>query len=118
MRVIKLSCATNVSKYYDIITIDTDDNPTFYYKPKVDPSKIGYIILNEAIIKADNPHIIVDKNTVKIILCELDQDHIIEINGLSSDNNLVDVVIGIRYIDHEKKHIAVTLTISRWSNTI
>ena len=47
-----------ISRYYDTITIDTDDNPTYYYKPKVVPSKISNFVLNGVIIKADkNPYL-------------------------------------------------------------
>lgn len=101
--------AINTDKYYDIITTGTEDNPTFYYKPKTSPNTIKYIMINGAVIQADNPHIIVDKNTVKIMPYELNQEHVIEIDGIYTTNVLANVSIRIEDVFVFKRRIVSTI---------
>lgn len=114
MIVVKVNTTININKYYDMIITGTEDNPTYYYKPKTYPLKINNIILNGVVIKADNPHIIINKNNIKIAPYELDQEHIIEIDGLGSSNSIVDVFINIKDVFAvNKREISTILNISK-----
>lgn len=98
-----------ISRYYDTITIDTDDNLTYYYKPKVVPSKISNFVLNGVVIKADNPHIIIDRSIVKIIPYELNQDYVIRIDDLYPGDMPVDIRISIN-----DKDMSIIISITKW----
>ena len=107
MRIVEID-KENISKYYDTIIMDIENNPVLYYKPKIGPSKINYIILNGAMIEADNPHVIIDGSTIKIIPYELDQENIIKIDDLYSD--IYKVLIRVKNVYRSDK-IAVSVVI-------
>lgn len=84
-----------ISAYHDCIESDKDGNKVHHLKPDLS-TKITALLMGDFIIKVKNPHIIIDSNSVKIIVNESNPNNMFCIKEFGIDDNFVNVDLKIQ----------------------
>lgn len=104
-----------INKYYDTITLPSEnESVNYYFRPKAGVS-INKLTIQGIHFVVDNPHIIIDKHSLSILLRELDQNNIICIKGYGlDDTGLVDIKIKIS--EHLENAVEISLSQYQYPN--